>query len=349
MRELVLRGLVLLCLGAASGCHSKSVLTPDPDSFAPTACGHAAVYDPVGDRMLVFDSDRLLAFDFSSRNWEQLTPDGNGPGPRSGVSVVYDPGGERVLLFGGRDTTVALRGDTWALNLGTELIWEPLASTGPAPRESPAAVFDTKRNRMILFGGLIGGYTGSSPVRANDAWYLDLQGSPTWVEMHPSGDLPSTRSHAAAAYDAFDDALVIVGGWANEPTWISPLGDTWSLSLADTAWTLLGDAGIGKEWDASAVYDPSLRRMVLFGGNHIECSKTCSIVSSDATYILDFDPISEWRQAATATSPPVRFQTSAILNTESDSMILFGGCANNGVLGDVWAFSIRDETWSQLR
>jgi hypothetical protein len=123
--------------------------------------GHAAIYDPVRDRIVVFGG-----YDGSLRNdawalslsgtpaWSQLNPSGAPPSARSNHTAIYDPVGDRMVVFGGMDAS-GPRNDTWALSLGVSLAWSQLAPGGgpPSVRYRQTAIYDPLRDHMVIFGG----------------------------------------------------------------------------------------------------------------------------------------------------------------------------------------------------
>ena len=80
--------------------------------------------------------------------------------------MVYDSSRNRVVLFGGWDGTSDLN-DTWEMTWnGSNVTWTQVnsgASNSPSVRGWHAMVYDSSRNRVVLFGGW-----GSN--RLNDTW-----------------------------------------------------------------------------------------------------------------------------------------------------------------------------------
>jgi hypothetical protein len=85
------------------------------------------------------------------------------PSPRRNAVMVFDPDRGRVLLYGGEQNSPASPelGDFWALTHDTSAPWIPI-TPGPSappepslvpPRYSGGAVFDSTRQRVIMFGG----------------------------------------------------------------------------------------------------------------------------------------------------------------------------------------------------
>src|SRR5262245_6817455 len=96
----------------------------------PRLTGASAIYDPNGDRMIVFGgietgddlstawSTRLWSLDFSGTPvWSELHPTGTPPAPRAYHSAVYDPNGKRMIVFGGGSQAAPLLQAVWALAL----------------------------------------------------------------------------------------------------------------------------------------------------------------------------------------------------------------------------------------
>ena len=103
--------------------------------------------------------------------------------------MVFDAARGRAVLFGGQGTN--LLADTWEWD-GKE--WTELADTGPAARWGHGVAFDSKRQRVVLFGGEdFGDYFG-------DTWVWD---GDEWTQEQDSG--PSSRFINTLAYDAIRD------------------------------------------------------------------------------------------------------------------------------------------------
>lgn len=131
-------------------------------SMAPSErFGHSLVYDSLNNRAVLFggsDGNQPLndtwAFDFLTDSWGEL-PTGPAPLPRLNHSMAFDPQYGEVLLFGGKNDTVAL-GDTWTLNVSTD-VWEKRSpSTSPPGRFSHSIAVNRSTSQAVLFGGNLG-------------------------------------------------------------------------------------------------------------------------------------------------------------------------------------------------
>lgn len=142
--------------------------------------------------------------------WTNLTPN---PIPgRSGHAMAYDSHRHRLVVFGGRlDWNAAPGNDTWEWDGST---WtQRFTLVTPPGRANHAMVFDSARERVVMFGGDSGaGYL-------NDTWEWD---GATWTQRVPTTSPPATAHHYMA-YDATRDATVM----CSDSTWEWD-GTTWT-------------------------------------------------------------------------------------------------------------------------
>ncbi len=298
--------------------------------------GHAAAYDPVGDRMVVVGGvgkdlwlNDAWALPYSRpQDREAIVPTGPAPSPREAHSLILDPKRHRLLLFGGYSHdystgTTSWFDDVWALSLDAPPAWIPILPEGAPPpaRAWHTAVYDPSRDRMIVFGGL---------PTANDAWALSLAGTPRWTPVPAvvPAEMPQFTSHAAI-YDPPRDRMIVFG---------CPTGSTnevWALSfVGDPSWTQLVPRSLttGPHYRTSptAIYDPLRDRMIVFGGSLSSC---CAVFND--TWALDLAGPPAWTQLAPAGPlPGARFEHSAVYDPIHDRMLIFGGLSN-----DAWALS----------
>src|SRR5260370_3308181 len=81
--------------------------------------------------------------------------------------------------------------------------WEPESPLqSPPARTFAASVYDSKQNRVVLFGG----WNGIGPL--GDTWQFD---GTTWANLAPAVAPPAT-SNAAMAYDTVRGLSVLYGG-----------------------------------------------------------------------------------------------------------------------------------------
>jgi hypothetical protein len=169
----------------------------------------AAAYDSIGDRTLVYggrlldtelgDLWQLTWPDTLHPQWTRLFAEGGAPSPRWGAASVYDPVRRRIVLFGGYSGRP--EADTWVLELAGTLRWRKLEPRGfpPSARFCASAVYDSRRDGMILYGG--NGNSESNPVPLGDTWFLSFIDGDVWVPLNVAGQAPLARWMHAAMYD----------------------------------------------------------------------------------------------------------------------------------------------------
>ena len=157
---------------------------------------HAMAYDSRRGRVVLFAGANEYSREDFSDTWEwdgaawiERTQAASPP-LRFGHAMAYDAARGRVVLFGGYDSAFGLAlGDTWEWDGN---VWvEALPATAPPGRYGHAMVYDSARQRVVMFGG-----SGDSSMFA-DTWEWD--GS-AWVERAPAVS-PPPREFGALAYD----------------------------------------------------------------------------------------------------------------------------------------------------
>ena len=80
-------------------------LTPASGQAPEVRRNGAAIYDPVGKRVVVFGGtgnngtlNDTWAFDLTARSWAKLTTSGSMPAPRLGFDAVYDPVAHQMVI-----------------------------------------------------------------------------------------------------------------------------------------------------------------------------------------------------------------------------------------------------------
>src|SRR5207248_4677301 len=143
---------VLANAGGIGGAPTWAQISPS--GAAPSGRQAAsAVYDPSGNRMIVFGGDPNRGFLFGATNdtwvltnanglggapaWSQLAPAGTAPSSRRDADAVYDPANNRMIVFGGSNTGQPQLNDTWVLEnangLGGTPQWVQLSPVGIGP------------------------------------------------------------------------------------------------------------------------------------------------------------------------------------------------------------------------
>jgi N-acetylneuraminic acid mutarotase len=155
---------------------------------------HGMLYDPTGDRTLVFggqspsqdDDDRIWSLRTGATRWEPVETS-LGPSPRWGFNLEYDPGSRSAFLVGGAGTrfteiaggtkaSATFFTDTWRYDTLTNL-WTELSPTGDGGtwiRRTSA--LDPTTSTLVTFGGQAfnGPQTAPGAFATNRTYRLNL-------------------------------------------------------------------------------------------------------------------------------------------------------------------------------
>lgn len=289
-------------------------VVPHPSSVS----GHATVYDAARGRHVLFggqletySSDQT--FEFNGTYWVKSSAP-LGPSARHSHAMVYDSLRERVLLFGGESRptpslSLAL-GDIWEYD-GDE--WTEIRTPiTPPPRFGHGMVYDSDRDRVILFGGF-----GENPL--NDMWEFD---GTEWKEIIPL-TVPSPRFAPRMAYDESRGRVVLFGD-RTQPTSGVLLGDTWEFD--GFTWLEI-DTPVSPPpaTDPAIAYDHVKQQVILV-------DRAVWRYDSGGWHLVDDRQSYGFRRGATLT-----------YDTREESLVLFGGTLSTSLHG-TWVYSY--ENWA---
>src|SRR2546425_4542167 len=199
------------------------------------------------------------------------------------------------------------------------MISPPPRST-PLPR--PTMAYDSKSDRIVLFGGFDPGLGPYGNV-TDDTWSYDLNAN-TWTNL-TLPTKPSVRQDHAMAYDSESDRIVLFAGVG-----FIYLGDTWSYDLDTNNWSVMNPTDVrpASRFEHAMAYDSESDRIVLLGGG----SKGGTL-GDTWSYNLNTNT---W----TYLSLPNLgcFGHAMAYDSESDRVVQFGGYGEPGILGDTWLF-----------
>ncbi len=214
--------------------------------------------------------------------------------------------------------------------------WSKMSLAGevPRPRRGAAAAYDARRNRWLVFGGARwsppgSDSTGSQPL--DETWSFD-PALLRWSQVATPGSMPLPRFDASIAYDGFRDRLVLFGGMT---TGLRALGDTWSLPMdGSSGWSEWPAVGPRARSAASAIWDPSADRFVLYGGQWAISGGGIEPqvrVLSD-TWFLRFAAGAVWDSVEAAPTAPFASEGNyAFFDAARTSMDVFGQGRNSGL------------------
>ena len=316
--------------------------------------GHAAFYNAISKQMFIsggwtsagahygtYLTDVWALTLGESPSWNAVEPSVP-PGVRGAHVAVYDSRRGRMIVAAGNSQDPPAELDVWVRGLDQTSLWAKLELSGPGPtgRVFAAAIYDSLRDRVLLFGG-----TGNNCpcYGTSDLWELSFDGGPAWTQLFPAGETPPARYGHTAIYDPIRDRMLIYGGWYGGQ-------DVWALSLAGgvLAWSQLPVTGPqpGGLTNHSAVYDRAHDRMVIFGGTCQYCPPQNEVI----TLSLSSDPAIWSYLSPAGPTPSGRDLHSAIYDPLDDRMVVYGGETYTESLTDeVWALALGDSpTWRQL-
>ncbi len=260
-----------------------------PVSSPPARNGHTMVFDSSRNRVILFGgyNGNFLSdtweYDGANNTWTELTTAASPPA-RGDCAMVFDSSRNKVVLFGGwngdilGDFSYPL-GDMWEYDV-TNNIWTELTPlSSPPNRAGHAMVFDSSRDKAVLFGGW------GLLTRYNDTWEYDSNNQ-TWTEVTPASSPPARTSHAMV-FDSNRNKIVLFSGHQGYPS----LNDTWEYDGASNNWTEVIPLFSPPASAVHAmVFDSSRNKVVLFGGQ----------IANDHGFI------NTWEYSVTLPEPAIR-------------------------------------------
>lgn len=291
--------------------------------------GAAAAYDPdLGGVVLFGGVGAYSVFPQTSLYGDTWVWDGASwteraePGPSgrgfAGMAYAAEAGG--LVLFGGEaGNTRPSIGETWARSASA---WERVRVSGPPLKYSSVGVYDSRRDRIVVYGVGIDGVA--------ETWEWD---GTHWAQRDVVS--PPARSRAALAFDPRRARTVLFGGVVNA---YSHFGDTWEWD-GDT-WRQIDVPGPSARQQAVMSYNTPEERILLFGGRRsIQTSGGGAGNEAYAdTWAWDG---SAWSQLPDS-GPPVGPATAMVYETARNTVLLVCGWPSQ--TGSAWEWA---GTWQQ--
>ena len=300
--------------------------------------GHAMGYHAgLGGVVLLggADNDNVLFDDtwlWDGTDWLSLS-EGRRPEPRDRHALVYDTVHYTLVMFGGSqgssDSQVAPH--TWLFEDGG---WRRLTCVQttdcPAARSGHAMVWDSARERAVLFGG--GFSSGGSYTAFDDTWEFD---GTTWIEKFPATS-PPARTMTAMAYNPVEGRVVLFGGSEESAPNSTAFDDTWEYD--GTNWALVPTTNPPPARGVHVMtWDASNQEVVMMGGVSVGFSGLTDTWTYDGT---------DWTEKVLALAPAARGRPVLVFDPLRRRTVLYGGITLTGYLDDSWEW---DGThWTQL-
>ena len=238
----------------------------------------------------------------ASPRWERIEDEVVGTRPSGAAAPVFDSRAGRWIVISMTTSDWSRPVTVHTLERGDRPRWTQLLveadSLAPRARFGMSAVFDSRRNRVLVFGGL---WNEGDWKIGDDVWSLDLEPAPRWRRLRPLGPGPLPRYAHEAAYDSLADRMIVIGGSVlTEDSFDRPTAEMWSLELGDSMrWTRLVAAS-----DAPAITsagtllaDPVSGDLVFFGADD-------TTYSAVGDWRLALQPQPVWSRIQTAPSGP---------------------------------------------
>lgn len=264
----------------------------------------------------------------------------NHPSPRLYARMAFDEATGTGVLFGGRGAEDPATGLTHA----TDETWlfvrdqwvQQFPADRPSPRSAHSMVYDSKRGRVLLFGGR----QESSEIRGkftllNDLWAWQ---NGNWQQLETAG-APTIRQYTDLAYDRVRDRVVLFGGYRYKADGkdIEPLYDTWEFD--GTTWSEVQGPSAGPKVDKPLLaYDQARKETILVG-----------IDSEFKTEMYRWDPSGKsWQKIAPETLPPCAHEATLSYQVHNQTILLTGGvCSGATPLSEeVWEWN--GTTWTKI-
>ncbi len=212
-------------------------------------CHFSWVTHPQRDLGLLFGgfprNNELWSYRLSSASWIQTSQGTARPPPRCLQAAALSVDRNEMVVYGGlRGAFTPDLQDTWVYDIDSGQWTKAVSESPPGRRYGSAHVWDQKRQRLVLFGGLIIDSQGT--IReADDLWAFDLKAR-SWKQLTPLNDGPSRRQFARAVALPARDGLILWGGRDSPPTAEgSPefKNDLWFLGFDPLRWQKIETKG----------------------------------------------------------------------------------------------------------
>ncbi len=242
--------------------------------------------------------------------------------PSAGESATFDSARGRIVMLSADYAFAGTPSRTYEFSVAGGWVNRTPAGVDPPARDEAVGVFDTTRNRTMLYGGF--SWATTSPL--SDTW--EWTGA-SWVVR--SVTAPTAQYSPALSWDRTRDRAVLFAG----PTVGTQVNQTWEWDGG--IWTNRTPASGNPPAAgyAGLAFDEARNRTVLFGG------QTPTSVSLAQTWLWNG---AAWTRALPATSPPPRDRMSIAYDAARQRVVVFGGFDDSTPLGDTWEWN--GTTWA---
>ncbi|HEV7238799.1 MAG TPA: kelch repeat-containing protein [Thermoanaerobaculia bacterium] len=261
------------------------------------------------------------------------------PSPRLGPRMAFDEGSGVGVLFGGRAIDDPATGlvhasdQTW---LFVRTSWvQQFPATNPSARSNHAMVYDSARDRVIMFGGR----KEAEVVRQRFALLDDTWAwkNGEWQDLAPATK-PPARLFPGLAYDRDRDRVILFGGFnysADGKFTIEARFDTWEFDGEN--WTRVNESG------------PEVSKPLLV----FDAARHETIMLGFGTTFLDTlmyrwdSATSSWKSITAATLPTCVNEGQFVYQTQNQRPVVMGGiCTGTEIFDETFEWD--GTTWTKL-
>lgn len=263
------------------------------------------------------------------------------PSPRTLSRMAFDSKNGVGVLFGGRgllDNSTKLyhnTNETWLWNGRWQQVFPEHA---PPARGAHNLVYDSARERTVLFGGRVESEDAAhpEPTFVNDTWIYQ---NGDWTQLEIA-DAPPARHLAGMAYDASRDRIVLYGGnhFTAGTTTLEPLYDTWEFD--GTNWTQIGSATGMTVVKPILTYDEARHEILMVGMESVD-----SLTTVTFRYHADSGT---WEKLTSEKNPACVNEGGTAYQQHNQTVLLFGGVCTGSTptLGETWEWN--GTKWNEI-
>jgi len=304
------------------------------DHSPPSRAPFSMVYDSTRSRILLFDGTDI--WEYNASDWIKLVTVTSPPLSSDSAgytAMTYDSARDKVVLFNFHV------GGTWEFD-GSD--WAQVnTTTSPPTRWHHCMVFDSLRNRVVMYGG----YNLPTESRLDDTWEFD---GTDWSLIPIDSPTPRLEQHGMV-FDEARSRIVMFGGFSGS-------GKTWEYTITldgeeeeweypeitavdvDTEWELVStQTNVGRNAMGIA-YDSDRHVVVVFGGMP---SPSGNILNDTWEYSGG-----SWNVITTEHSPPARFSHAMAYDSNRQRIVVFGGSDRGVNFNDTWEYD--GSNWQQV-
>jgi hypothetical protein len=245
----------------------------------------------------------------------------NNPSPRTGARMAFDEKDGIGVMFGGRgafDGATQLIHDsdeTWYW-IGNRFV-QRFPTNHPPARNSQSMIYDSKRERVVLFGGRqeTAVFQGDATI-FNDTWSFQ---NDNWSQIN-TATAPPARHNAGMSYDRVNDRIVLFGGTIIDADGTpKPIYDTWEFDGAN--WAQVGTAGSPTVAKPVLAYDVQRKETIMMG---LEPTTLAALM-----YRYD-STAKTWAKITPTTMPPCVNEGSLVFQPSNQTLLWIGGICSTG-------------------